>query len=156
MTRYFPPELFISSQHQTCKSTSLLTSNSKPSAHIITKTKHTIIRTPTSAKMSSKQAVFTDKAPPPLPMFSQAVTYGGMVYCSGSIGIDLDEQLVEGGVEARTVYLPPPLPSPLLLVRSLCLHVPCYPAPNSHQTGASPQEPHRGPHRRRFKHRQRG
>ena len=36
--------------------------------------------------MPQKEAVSTDKAPPPLPFFSQAIKCQGMVYCSGSIG----------------------------------------------------------------------
>ncbi|CAJ2509593.1 Uu.00g146190.m01.CDS01 [Anthostomella pinea] len=52
----------------------------------------------------TKQAVRTDTAPPPMPQFSQAVKYGGMVYCSGNIGRDpTTGKLAEGGVkpEAR-------------------------------------------------------
>ncbi|CAL3972245.1 hypothetical protein PZA11_004586 [Diplocarpon coronariae] len=51
----------------------------------------------------AKEAVYTPKAPEPLPFFSQAIKSGGMVYCSGSIGVDpATKALVEGGVEART------------------------------------------------------
>ncbi|PVH69591.1 YjgF-like protein [Cadophora sp. DSE1049] len=53
--------------------------------------------------MAAKTAVVTDKAPPPLPFFSQAIKCNGMVYCSGSIGMDpVAMKLVEGGVEKRT------------------------------------------------------
>ncbi|KAK0115579.1 hypothetical protein ONS95_000146 [Cadophora gregata] len=53
--------------------------------------------------MAAKTAVVTDKAPPPLPFFSQAIKCNGMVYCSGSIGMDpVAAKLVEGGVEKRT------------------------------------------------------
>ncbi|KAH7403168.1 Endoribonuclease L-PSP/chorismate mutase-like protein [Cadophora sp. MPI-SDFR-AT-0126] len=53
--------------------------------------------------MAAKTAVVTDKAPPPLPFFSQAIKCNGMVYCSGSIGMDpVEMKLVEGGVERRT------------------------------------------------------
>ncbi|KAM0231602.1 hypothetical protein ACHAPO_008450 [Fusarium lateritium] len=38
--------------------------------------------------MSYREPVFTTAACEPLPQFSQAVKYNGMVYCSGSIGID--------------------------------------------------------------------
>ncbi|KAI0487037.1 L-psp endoribonuclease family protein [Xylaria cf. heliscus] len=51
-----------------------------------------------------KEAVLTDNAPPPLPQFSQAIKYNGMVYCSGSIGVDSStptETIVKGGVEAE-------------------------------------------------------
>jgi hypothetical protein len=67
--------------------------------------------TPTSSKslpkffiMSQREAVFTDKAPAPLPFFSQAIKCQGMVYCSGSIGMDpKTNKLVEGSVGDRTV-----------------------------------------------------
>lgn len=50
-----------------------------------------------------KQAVRTQKAPPPLPFFSQAIICQGMVYCSGSIGVSpVTKKLVEGGVGERT------------------------------------------------------
>ncbi|KAI1339758.1 L-psp endoribonuclease family protein [Xylariaceae sp. FL0016] len=49
---------------------------------------------------SVKEAVFTDKSPAPLPQFSQAVKYGGMVYCSGSIGKTVSSPtLVPGGIQ---------------------------------------------------------
>lgn len=54
--------------------------------------------------MPTKVAVKTDKAPPPLPFFSQAIVCNGMVYCSGSIGTSpTTKALVEGGVGERTV-----------------------------------------------------
>ncbi|RGP79418.1 endoribonuclease l-psp [Fusarium longipes] len=37
---------------------------------------------------SYREPVFTKDACAPLPQFSQAVKYNGMVYCSGAIGID--------------------------------------------------------------------
>ncbi|RDW73122.1 endoribonuclease l-psp-like protein [Coleophoma crateriformis] len=53
--------------------------------------------------MSLKEAVSTDKAPPPMPFFSQAIKCQGMVYCSGSIGMDASTmKLVEGSVADRT------------------------------------------------------
>ncbi|TVY29967.1 RutC family protein [Lachnellula hyalina] len=53
--------------------------------------------------MVLKEAVKTDKAPLPLPFFSQAIKCQGMVYCSGSIGTDpVTMKLVEGGVADRT------------------------------------------------------
>ncbi|KAJ9148468.1 hypothetical protein NKR23_g4866 [Pleurostoma richardsiae] len=49
------------------------------------------------------EGVFTDKAPKPLPQFSQAVKYNGMVYCSGNIGLDPKTwKAVEGTVTDRT------------------------------------------------------
>ncbi|PQE20154.1 endoribonuclease L-PSP protein [Rutstroemia sp. NJR-2017a WRK4] len=53
--------------------------------------------------MPQKEAVSTDKAPPPMPFFSQAIKCQGMVYCSGSIGMDpATNKLVEGSVGDRT------------------------------------------------------
>ncbi|KAK7941399.1 L-psp endoribonuclease family protein [Apiospora aurea] len=53
--------------------------------------------------MSPTEKVLTNKAPKPLPQFSQAVKYNGMVYCSGSIGFDpATSSLVEGGVKNQT------------------------------------------------------
>ncbi len=57
--------------------------------------------------MPTRVAVKTDRAPPPLPFFSQAIVCNGMVYCSGSIGMSPDTKaLVEGGVGDRTVKSP--------------------------------------------------
>ncbi|KAH8156008.1 hypothetical protein CIB48_g12241, partial [Xylaria polymorpha] len=51
----------------------------------------------------TKEAVSTQNSPAPLPQFSQAVKYNGMVYCSGSIGIDVaTKELVKGGVQPET------------------------------------------------------
>ncbi|KAK4457052.1 Endoribonuclease L-PSP/chorismate mutase-like protein [Cladorrhinum samala] len=48
-------------------------------------------------------AILTDKAPKPIPQLSQAVKYNGMVYCSGSLGIDPETgKFVEGTVKDRT------------------------------------------------------
>lgn len=61
----------------------------------------------------TKEAVSTQNSPAPLPQFSQAVKYNGMVYCSGSIGIDVaTKELVKGGVQPETVrgLLSIPLP----------------------------------------------
>ncbi|POS77806.1 mmf1 [Diaporthe helianthi] len=38
--------------------------------------------------MSKAESVLTDKAPKPLPQFSQAIKYNGLVFCSGNIGLD--------------------------------------------------------------------
>ncbi|KAI9729262.1 MAG: hypothetical protein M1834_006932 [Cirrosporium novae-zelandiae] len=51
---------------------------------------------------SPKKSVLTDKAPLPLPQFSQAIVYNGMIYCSGNVGIDpKTSKLVEGSVTDR-------------------------------------------------------
>jgi len=56
--------------------------------------------------MPQKEAVLTDKAPLPLPFFSQAIKCQGMVYCSGSVGQDPKTgKLVEGSVSDRTTQV---------------------------------------------------
>jgi reactive intermediate/imine deaminase len=58
--------------------------------------------------MSYREPVFTTAACEPLPQFSQAVKYNGMVYCSGAIGIDpKTNELVPGTAKdrARTALL---------------------------------------------------
>ncbi|KAK0625274.1 Endoribonuclease L-PSP/chorismate mutase-like protein [Bombardia bombarda] len=53
--------------------------------------------------MSRPVGVLTDKAPEPLPQFSQAIKYNGMVYCSGNVGLDpATKKLVDGTVKDRT------------------------------------------------------
>ncbi|OKL63018.1 2-iminobutanoate/2-iminopropanoate deaminase [Talaromyces atroroseus] len=54
--------------------------------------------------MASKTPILTDKAPKPLPgIYSQAIVANGVVYCSGSIGMDpVTGSLVEGDIKART------------------------------------------------------
>lgn len=56
-------------------------------------------------KMPTKTPVLTSAAPPPLPgVLSQAITANGVVYCSGSLGVDPKTlKLVEGDIGARTV-----------------------------------------------------
>jgi reactive intermediate/imine deaminase len=57
--------------------------------------------------MTLKESVLTTKAPAPMPFFSQAIKCNGMVYCSGSIGMEpTSMKLVEGGVADRTVCCP--------------------------------------------------
>jgi len=57
--------------------------------------------------MASIEGVFTTQAPKPLPQFSQAVKFNGMVYCSGNIGLDPQTwKEVEGTVKDRTVCIP--------------------------------------------------
>ncbi|KAF3763667.1 putative brt1 protein [Cryphonectria parasitica EP155] len=52
--------------------------------------------------MGKIESVHTNAAPQPLPQFSQAVKYNGMVYCSGNIGLDpATKQIVEGTVKDR-------------------------------------------------------
>jgi enamine deaminase RidA (YjgF/YER057c/UK114 family) len=57
--------------------------------------------------MPQKEAVTTANAPPPMPFLSQAIKCQGMVYCSGSVGMDPKTmKLVEGSVGDRTVWFP--------------------------------------------------
>lgn len=54
------------------------------------------------SSMEYRQPVYTPAACAPLPQFSQAVKYDGMVYCSGSLGIDpITNELVSGTVTDR-------------------------------------------------------
>ena len=54
--------------------------------------------------MPTRVAIQTDKAPPPLPYYSQAIICNGMVYCSGSLGMDPGTKaLLETGIGDRTV-----------------------------------------------------
>jgi 2-iminobutanoate/2-iminopropanoate deaminase len=54
--------------------------------------------------MPTRTKVFTDKAPAPLPHFSQAIICNGMVYCSGNIGLNpTTNKVVEGSCSDRTV-----------------------------------------------------
>ena len=54
--------------------------------------------------MPTRTAVHTDKAPPPLPVYSQAIICNGMVYCSGQVAVDpATKQMLQGGVGDRAV-----------------------------------------------------
>lgn len=56
--------------------------------------------------MSKIEAIYTENAPKPLPQFSQAVKYNGIVYCSGNIGIEPKTlKAAEGTVKDRTVRI---------------------------------------------------
>ncbi|KAF5666766.1 endoribonuclease L-PSP [Fusarium heterosporum] len=50
------------------------------------------------------ESVYTESAPAPLPQFSQAIKYNGMVYCSGNIGAipGTNFAMAEGTVKDRT------------------------------------------------------
>ncbi|KAL8684617.1 MAG: hypothetical protein Q9224_006232 [Gallowayella concinna] len=53
-----------------------------------------------------RRAVSTDRAPPPLPFFSQGIVCQGMVYCSGQIGMSpITKRMVDGGVGDRTAQV---------------------------------------------------
>jgi enamine deaminase RidA (YjgF/YER057c/UK114 family) len=54
--------------------------------------------------MATKTAVLTKNAPAPAPFLSQALICQGMVYCSGSVGMDPStSQIVKGSVKERAV-----------------------------------------------------
>jgi 2-iminobutanoate/2-iminopropanoate deaminase len=48
------------------------------------------------------ETVSTPKAPAAIGPYSQAVTYGGLIFTSGQIPLDPNGQLVEGGIEEQT------------------------------------------------------
>ncbi|CAG8927357.1 unnamed protein product [Penicillium salamii] len=52
--------------------------------------------------MSGKKAIFTSRAPAPFPMFSQAIVRNDTVYCSGMVGLDENNAIVNGGVTQQT------------------------------------------------------
>ena len=55
------------------------------------------------AKMNDRVIISSPLAPPAIGPYSQAVKAGGMIYCSGCLGMDpTTKQLVEGGVQAQT------------------------------------------------------
>jgi 2-iminobutanoate/2-iminopropanoate deaminase len=50
-----------------------------------------------------KKHVVTPQAPRPIGPYSQAVISGGLLFCSGQIGLDPQSgELVQGGIEAQT------------------------------------------------------
>lgn len=52
--------------------------------------------------MPQKESVTTSDAPAPLPFFSQGIKCQGMVYCSGTVGMDpKTNKLIEGGIAGR-------------------------------------------------------
>ena len=50
----------------------------------------------------TRQAVSSDQAPAALGPYSQAITAGGMVFCSGMAGIDPATGSIPEGIEAQT------------------------------------------------------
>ena len=80
--------------------------------------------------MPTRTAVHTDKAPPPLPVYSQAIICNGMVYCSGQVGVDpATKQMNQGGVGDRAVCIMiiiwPSISQSLVLVISIASRM-CY------------------------------
>lgn len=52
--------------------------------------------------MSKKTAVSTKGAPAPIPQLSQAVTYNGLIFCSGQLGMDPETgALLTGSIQDR-------------------------------------------------------
>ncbi|KAH8817227.1 Endoribonuclease L-PSP/chorismate mutase-like protein [Xylogone sp. PMI_703] len=59
-----------------------------------------------SNQVSGKIVVTTADAPAPIAPFSQGIAHNGLVYCSGSVGMDpKTNKIVEGGVEQRTIQI---------------------------------------------------
>lgn len=52
--------------------------------------------------MTSRQAVSTDQAPAALGPYSQAIVAGGVVFCSGTAGIDPTTGAPRDGIAAQT------------------------------------------------------
>ena len=52
--------------------------------------------------MQQLERVHSDQAPAAIGPYAQAVRAGGLIFCSGQIGLSADGQLVEGGVAAET------------------------------------------------------
>lgn len=51
----------------------------------------------------SKQALSSDRLPPPVGPFSPAIRYGDLLFLSGQVGLDPSSgRLVDGGIEAQT------------------------------------------------------
>ena len=50
----------------------------------------------------TRQAVSSDRAPAALGPYSQAIVAGGLVFCSGSAGIDTATGAAPDGIEAQT------------------------------------------------------
>lgn len=50
----------------------------------------------------NRKVISTEKAPPAIGPYSQAIVANGMVFCSGQIGMTTEGELVPGGVEAQT------------------------------------------------------
>lgn len=76
---------------------------------MITKHKSVILQTANIhlITMASRTAVVTPNAPPPAPFMSQAIISNGLVFCSGSLGLDpTTGKFVEGDVSDRAVGTP--------------------------------------------------
>ncbi|EPS36104.1 hypothetical protein H072_10514 [Dactylellina haptotyla CBS 200.50] len=50
---------------------------------------------------SSKIAIRTENAPPPFPVYNQAIVHEKTVYVSGQLGASLDGKLLEGPIAVR-------------------------------------------------------
>lgn len=49
-----------------------------------------------------RRRISTENAPPALGPYSQAIVTGGLVFCSGTVGIDPQTGLLPEGVEDQT------------------------------------------------------
>jgi 2-iminobutanoate/2-iminopropanoate deaminase len=50
----------------------------------------------------TRNAIFTPQAPAALGPYSQAIVAGGLVFCSGTAGIDPETGAIPDGIEAQT------------------------------------------------------
>jgi 2-iminobutanoate/2-iminopropanoate deaminase len=50
----------------------------------------------------TRQAISTERAPAALGPYSQAIVAGGLIFCSGTTGIDPDTGTIPDGIEAQT------------------------------------------------------
>jgi 2-iminobutanoate/2-iminopropanoate deaminase len=50
----------------------------------------------------TRRAVATENAPPAIGPYSQAIVANGLVFCSGTAGIDPDTGAIASGIEAQT------------------------------------------------------
>jgi 2-iminobutanoate/2-iminopropanoate deaminase len=50
----------------------------------------------------NRRQISTDRAPAALGPYSQAIVAGGLVFCSGTVGVDPDTGTAADGIEAQT------------------------------------------------------
>jgi len=51
----------------------------------------------------TKQAIFSKTAPPPLPIYSQAIKTGNLIFCSGQVPASPEtKKIIEGGIVEHT------------------------------------------------------
>lgn len=103
-TFYISPHCNHSTCHHPLRPLLHFPQNQHRTTNFDTQSSRTMSLGPSTQGGFAKEAVLTKNAPPPMPFFSQAVKCGGMVYCSGSIGMSVETgKVVEGSVGDRTV-----------------------------------------------------